>query len=153
VGIIGYASVAALYAALDLVAARGALYTVDLLGKSLFKGLRDTGVLGLPIEADAAAIVWYNGIHLLVSLVIGIIVTGLVANSERRPEQARMVLFVIVAGFFVTIVVVGLLTSSIRPLLPWWSIVVANTLAVLLAGAYLIWKRPGVVQRLLGSRV
>ncbi len=42
VGIIGYSSVAALYAAFDLIAARGALHTVDLLGKSVFEGLRVT---------------------------------------------------------------------------------------------------------------
>ena len=35
VGLIAYASVAAFYAVFDLLAARGALYTVDLLGKSV----------------------------------------------------------------------------------------------------------------------
>lgn len=147
-GIIGYASVAALYAAFDLFAARGVLYTVDLLGKSVFRGLRDPSVLGLPIQLDMTAIFWYNGLHLLISLAIGLIVTGLVELAERRPPQARLVLFTIVAGFVVTIAAVGLLTSPIRPLLPWWSVVVANALAVLLAGTYLLRKRPGTWHRL-----
>jgi hypothetical protein len=148
VGIIGYFSVAAFYAAFDVIAARGPLYTVDLLGKTLFKGWRDSAVLGLPIQPDGMAILWYNGLHLLISLIIGLIVTGLVELSERRPSQARIVLLTIVAGFVVTIAAVGALTSPIRPLLPWWSVVLANALAVLLAGKYLLWKRPGTWRRL-----
>ena len=148
VGLIGYASVAALYAAFDFIAARGALYTVDLLGKSVFEGLRDPSVLGLPMQLDVTAIVWYSALHLLISLVIGLIVTGLVEQAEQRPSLAPMVLSTILAGFVVTIVAVGLLTASIRPLLPWWSIVVANALAVLLAGGYLLHKRPGTWRRL-----
>ncbi len=84
----------------------------------------------------------------MISLVIGLIVTGLVEQAEQRPSLAPMVLFTIVAGFVVTIVAVGLLTSPIRPLLPWWSIVVANALAVLLAGGYLLRSRPGTWRRL-----
>jgi len=149
VGLIAYASVAAFYAVFDLLAARGALYTVDLLGKSVFRGLRDRAILGLPIELDVSAIAWYNALHLLVSLAIGLIVTGLVAYSERHPSRGPVVLLVIVAGFVVTIVAVGLLTSPIRPLLPWWSIVAANALAVLLAGTYLTRRRPGVWGRVI----
>jgi len=148
VGLIGYASVAALYAAFDFFAARGALYTVNLLGKSVFDGLRDPAVLGLPMQLDTTAIVWYSGLHLLISLIIGLIVTGLVEQAERQPSQAPLVLFTIMAGFVVTIIAVGLLTAPIRPLLPWWSIVVANTIAVLLAGGYLLHKRPGTWHRL-----
>jgi hypothetical protein len=148
VGMIGYISVAAFYAAFDLLAARGALYTVDLLGKSVFSGLRDPSVLGLPIQLDVTAIAWYNGLHFFISLTIGLIVTGLVEHSERRPSRARIVSIIIVAGFVVTILAVGSLSSPIRPLLPWWSIVVANAFAVLLAGAYLLQKRPGTWDRL-----
>ena len=148
VGLIGYFSVAALYGAFDLIAARGAMYTVDLLGKSVFRGLRDPAVLGLPMEPDVTAIFWYSGLHLLIALTIGVIVVRLVEQADRQPSQARMVLFTIVAGFVVTIVAVGLLTSPLRPVLPWWSIVVANALAVLLAGTYLLWKRPDTWRQL-----
>lgn len=148
VGLIGYATVAIFYAVFDLLAARGALYTVDLLGKSVFKGLRDTAVLGLPIQLDFGAIAWYNTLHFLVSLAIGLVVTGFVDFAERQPSRAHLVTIVIVAGFVVTIVAVGILTAPIRPLLPWWSIVVANALAVIVAGAYLLQKRPGTWRRM-----
>lgn len=40
-------------------------------------------------------------------------------------------------------------TRSMRPVLPWWSIVVANGGASLLAGAYLLHAHPGLWGRLL----
>lgn len=148
VGLIAYASVALFYCGFDLLASRGTLYTVDLLGKAVFRGLRDPGVLAYPIQPDPTAIFWYNGLHLLVSLAIGLIVTRLIDEAERRPAAAPMILTVIVAGFFLTILAVGMLTASMRPVLPWWSIVVANGLATLLAGLYLLRKRPGLWSRL-----
>jgi hypothetical protein len=142
VGVIGYAAVAMLYAAVDLVAGRGLLYTVDLLGKAVFLGLRDPAVLSLPIRPDPVAVVLYNGLHLLASIAIGLIVVGLVERVRRERRLAGLALFTIVAGFVVTIVAVGYLTRDMRPVLPWWSIVVSNSLAVIVAGSYLQWRWP-----------
>jgi hypothetical protein len=149
VGVIAYATVAMFYAAFDLLAARGTLYTVDLLGKAVFRGLRDPAVLTFPIEPDLTAVAMYNALHFVVSIAIGLVVVGLVERAERRPAGAPLSLFTIVGGFFVTIAVVGWMTTPIRPLLPWWSIVAANTCAVVLAGAYLLRQRPDVWRRLL----
>jgi hypothetical protein len=149
VGLIAYASVAVFYAIFDLLAARGALYTVNMLGLAVFRGQRDVAILELPVPLDLAAISWYNALHLLLSLAIGLTVVGLVARAERLPRQAQAMLFVVVAGFLVTIFLVGELTGSMRAVLPWWSIVVANSLAVLLAGLYLLRRHPGVWRLLL----
>ncbi len=149
VGLIAYASVAVFYSAFDFLAARGTLFTVDLLGKAVFRGLRDPSVLQSPIQPDLLAVFWYNGLHLILSLAIGLIVIRLIAQAERHPTQASLVLFTIVAGFVVTVVGVGWLTSAMRPVLPWWSIVVANGLATLVAGAYLLRTRPGLWGRLI----
>lgn len=144
VGIIGYASVALLYAIFDFFAVRGSLFTVDLLAKFIFHDLRDPAVLALPIELDMTAIFWYNGLHILVALVIGIVIVSLVGLSEKKPAQGRFIFMVFIAGFIITIAAVGILTEQIRVLLPWWSIVVANSLAVVLAGSYLIQRHPGL---------
>jgi len=149
VGLIAYVAVAAFYACFDLLAARGSLYTLDLLGKAVFRGLRDPAVLQLPIQPDLGSMALYNALHLVISLTIGLIVTWLAAQAERRPEQAHLAGVTIVTGFFVTILGVGLLTVPFRPVLPWWSIVVANSLAVLLAGGYLIQRHPAVWRRLI----
>lgn len=148
VGMIAFASVALFYSVFDLLAARGALHTVDLLGRTLFKGLRDPSLLLYPIQPDAAAILWYSGFHLVVSLAIGLIVTGLVEHAERHPARATLMLLSMSAGFLLTILGVGLMTGPLRGLLPWWSIALANGLATLLAGWYLLKRRPGLWGRL-----
>lgn len=149
VGLIASVAVAAFYGVFDLLASRGMVYTVNLLGRSVFRGLRDPGVTGLPMTVDVEAIVWYSVLHLGLSLAIGVVVVGLVEHAERNPPRATLMAAIIVAGFFVTVFAVGRLTAPIRPVLPWWSIVVANGLATLLAGRHLVRRRPGLVGRLL----
>jgi hypothetical protein len=148
VGLIGYAAVALFYSGFDVLAARDPLYTVDLLGKAVFRGLRDPGVVLFPLPLDGAAIFLYNALHLVLALAIGLVVTALAGEAERQPGRSRLVLLTLIAGFVVTIAIVGLLTTSMRPVLPWWSIVVANGLAVTVAGAYLIRQRPLLRHRL-----
>lgn len=148
VALIGYVSVAACYSVFDLLAARGTLYTVNLLGKAVFRGLRDPGVLQYPVRLDLPAIFWYNAMHLAVALAVGLVVTRLVAQAEQHPTQAPAILFTIIAGFVVTVRGVGVLTGPMRSVLPWWSIVLANAAASFLAGAYLLRARPGTWRRL-----
>jgi len=149
VGFIAYAGGAVFYGLFDVLAARGALYTVNLLGLAVFRGVRDPGVTQLPIPLDTTAIFWYNLLHLTLSLAIGLFVTHLVNLAERNPAQRGAILFVIVAGFMITVYGVGVLSTSIRSVLPWWSIVVANALSTAVAALYLARKRPGLVSRLL----
>lgn len=152
VGLIGYAAVALFYSAFDFLASRGTLYTVNLLGNAVFRRLRDPSVLMFPLPTDWTAVLWYNALHFTLALVIGVIVTGFVAFSDRNPARRGLVRLIIVAGFVVTIMLVATLTTPIRPLLPMWSVVGANVLATLLAGSYLIRARPGLWSRLaLGS--
>ena len=149
-GLIAYAAVAVFYAAFDFLAARGPLFTVNLLGLAVFEGVRDPGILQLPIPLDLTAIYWYNTLHLIFSLVIGLVVVRLIAQAEGHPSQARTMLFIIVAGFVVTILAVAQLTEPIRRLLPFWSIVVANSLAVIVVGRFLVRKHPGIWRTALG---
>lgn len=148
VGLIAYASVAVFYVVFDFLAARGMLYTVNLLGRTVFRGLRDPAVLQHPVPLDLTAIFLYNALHLTISIAIGLIVMRLIDQAERYPPQARLMLSIIVTGFVVTILTVGFLSIPIRPVLPWWSIVVANVLAVLMAAAYVVRVRRGVWSRL-----
>ncbi|MEW5915575.1 MAG: hypothetical protein AB1762_04185, partial [Gemmatimonadota bacterium] len=132
------------YGVFDLFAARGALYTVNVLGQAVFRGLRDPAVLQVPLALDPLAIFLYNGLHLALSLAIGVFVTSLIFRVESRPAQAPLVLFTVVAGFVITVFVVGYLSAPIRPLLPWWSIVAANLLAMVAGGGYLLVRHPAL---------
>lgn len=150
-GLIGYAVVAAFYAAFDFLAARGFLYTVNLLGSVVFRGLRDPGVLSTPVAIDFTAVALYTALHLAVSLAIGLVVAWLVSQLEGPPAQARLAMLVIVAGFFVTIFAIGMVSTPIKALLPWWSVVLANLLAVVVAGAYVAGRHPGLSRHLVLS--
>jgi hypothetical protein len=149
VGLIAYASVAVFYSAFDFLAARGLFNTVDLLGKAVFRGHNDPSVLLYPIQPDVTAIFLYNALHLVLSVLIGLIVVRFIAEAERNPGMSSLILFMIAAGFAATVLIVGSLTSEMRAVLPWWSIVVANGLATIVAGFYLLRDRPGLLSRLL----
>lgn len=149
VGLVAYASVAVVYSVFDLLAARGAFFTVNLLGQAVFRGLRDPTVLQFPIALDVTAAFLYNALHLVVSLGIGLVVMGLVEQAERVPRQARFVSVIIAGGFFVTILIVGVATEPMRALLPWWSVVLANVVATVAGAGYVIRRRPGIVRRML----
>lgn len=147
VGLIGYATVAVFYSLFDLLAARDALHTVNMLGRAVFRGLRDPSVLRFPLSLDSGAIFEYNALHLALALVIGLIVVALVTVGDRSPERRRQVRLVILAGFVATVIVVGALTVPMRPLLPWWSIVAANALSAFFGAVYLLSKRPQLWSR------
>lgn len=147
VGLAAYAAVAVFYSVIDLLAARGALFTVDLLGKAVFRGLRDPGVLLFPQPLDPGAIFMYNALHLVLSLAIGVVVTALAMRADERPAERARLFAAIVAGGVLTVLVVGQLTESMRPVLPYWSIVVANVLASLVGATYLLSRHPGLWPR------
>lgn len=149
VGLIGFGAVALFYAAFDFLAARGFLFTVNLLGEAVFFGLRDPGVLWTPIAVNLNAVILYTALHLVTSLVIGIFVSWLVVHLEGSPSEVRLAALLIAAGFFVTIFGIGMVSSPIKALLPWWSVVLANALAAMVAGAFLMGRHPGLGRRVL----
>ena len=149
VGLIGFAAVALFYVAFDFLAARGFLFTVNLLGEAVFFGLRDPGVLGIPIAVNLNAVLLYTALHLVTALIIGVFVSWLTAHLEGPPSEVRLASLLIAAGFLVTIFGIGMISNPIKALLPWWSVVVANALAVVVAGAYLLKRHPGLGRRLL----
>jgi hypothetical protein len=143
-GLIAAMAVAVFYAGFDQLAARGPLYTVNLLGLALFRGVRDPAIRQLPIGIDGAAILTYTALHLVLSLLIGVIVTRFLGLALREPAKAPMIWLLLVAGGAATILAIGYVTGPLRVLLPWWSIVVANALAVAVVGADLLRRHPGL---------
>lgn len=147
-GLIAYATVALFYLTFDLVAARGALFTVNRIGQLMLNGSAGVAVTGQPVPLDAAALVGYSAVHLVASLLIGVLVCRLVHEAELQPMIAQVALLFIVAGFAATIAGVGLLSAPIRDVLPWWSIMFANALAVFVAGLVMIKRHPEFLGRM-----
>ncbi|MDH3224822.1 MAG: hypothetical protein OEO23_13970 [Gemmatimonadota bacterium] len=147
VGLIGYGAVAAFYTLFDVLAARGAGFTLGLMGKVVFRGARDPALLQLPPVPDLAAMIAYNFLHLAVSLAVGLFVAGLVARVEDKPRLGYPVLFLLAAGYLITIFGVGALVEGFTPLVPWWTLVLVNTLAAAAGAAYLARAHPGLFER------
>jgi len=112
VGFIAYAAVALFYSAFDFLAARGTLYTVELLGEALFRGVRDPSTLMFALDWDPTAILLYNAFHLVMSLGIGLVVTSLIDHAEEHPSHALLVVVMIIAGGVLTVFGVAYLTES-----------------------------------------
>lgn len=149
VGLIASIVVPLFYAAFDLLAARGPFYTADALGQALFNGVRDPARLQLPHTPDFDAVFRFDALHTVVSLAIGLVVTWLAVQAERRHQRAWLAGVVMFGGFVVTVLAIGQLTGFMRHVLPWWSIVGANLAAVVCCGWYLATRSPGIAQRLL----
>lgn len=147
VGLIGYATVALFYSLFDVLAARDALHTVNMLGRAVFRGLRDPAILQFPLSLDMRAILLYNSLHFGLALFIGLVVATLVAIGDRTPERRRRIRVIIAGGFVVTIAIVGVLTTPMRPVLPWWSIAMANALSTFFGAVYFLGRRPGLWAR------
>ena len=147
-GLIAYVAVAVFYFAFDVLTARGALFTVNRIGQLMLYGSAGIATIEPALGINLSAVIGYSAVHLVASLLIGILVCRLVHEAELQPMLAQVALLFIVAGFAATIAGVGLLSASIRGVLPWWSIMMANALAVLVAGLVLLRRHPEFLVRL-----
>jgi hypothetical protein len=145
VGLIAYGSVILVYTALDLLGGRGPFYTVNLLGHAVLVGAAGAADAGVGVDLGAVAL--FNGIHLVVSLLIGLVVLQLVAFAEREQRQALVVILAIVSGFALTVAVVGWWSAPFREQFSWASIILANVVAVLLSLLFIVRRRPDVMER------
>jgi len=146
VGLIAYGSVILVYTALDLVAARGPLFTVNLLGHAVLAGAAAVGVdAATPVDVGAVAL--FSGVHLVLSLAIGVVVLQLIAFAEREQRQALVVVLALVSGFAITVAVVGWWSAPFREQFSWASIILANVVAVLLSVLFIVRRRPDVIHR------
>ncbi len=150
-GLIAFIVVAAFYNGYDLVAARGPFHTVNLLGRAVFHGVRDAAQLAQPVPLDPGLIEGYNALHLVLSLGIGAVVMWLVGQADRDAARRPLLLLLVVGGYVATIASVAWVSAPIRDVLPLWSIVAANTLAVAAGAGYVAHRRPGIIQRLLAT--
>jgi hypothetical protein len=133
-GLIGYVSVAGFFVLLNLLAGRPALYTAGVLGAPL--------VGATPGTISVSAAIAFNGVHMIASMVMGVIAAFLVYETELHPRAWFAFFFIAVAGFLFTSVVGGVLAVEMAEAAPWWAVVVANLLAAGISIFYLLSRRP-----------
>ena len=97
-GLIGYATVAILMALLNVFGGRSPFFTAAAFGSALFYGLKDLGDLRIWVGPVLA----YNGFHLFVFLVLGIVSTFVTLALEQRPVFFYLALYLfLIVGFLV----------------------------------------------------
>lgn len=137
-GLIGYATVAILWAAFNLAQGRSVFYTAALLGADLFYGLETPSDL----VVAPAPVIAYNGVHLLAFLAAGFFMRWLAGLAERIPEGWYLV---VVVFLVVMPHVFGLpiwFDAPIRAELPFAYVVFTTSLAALAMGGFLLAAHP-----------
>jgi hypothetical protein len=138
VGLIGYLAVALFFLLVDPLLGRGFLYTPALLGSALFYGLTDPAALTI----QPGPVIAYNGAHLVVFVVLGLLVGQLTHASLRLRQQGWYliaVLGMLVLGHLY--VALWALTEPVRSALPVWMLTVAGlvAMAAMAIGALVIY--------------
>jgi len=135
-GILGYLAVVVFMALINVVSGRSVFYTASVLGQAL------TGGTDAAAATESAAVLAYNGVHLVVFLVVGFIASTLVFATERYPSVWPLFFLVFVGLLMVSWITFAVLAAPLSAALPVWAIVVANLLAAGAMGTYLLKRHP-----------
>jgi hypothetical protein len=98
--------------------------------------------------AGPAPIIAYNGVHILLSLAIGLGAAWLIFQTEKNRPLWFVVFFVFLAGFVYSVAVMGVFAAEIVPLLSWPRILLANIGAGVTVGGYLWWRHSRLLMEL-----
>lgn len=137
-GCIGYASLAGLISAVDLANGRSPFHTAAVLGASLFYGITDPA----QVQVIPAYVLAYNGAHLLVFIVLGIIGAALATVADRGAHLWYLALFFFALVSVHSIGAVQMMSTVIRTDLSATTIWVGGIVAGTVMGGYLVWVHP-----------
>lgn len=145
VGLIGAAAVAVWFLVVDLIA-REAFWTPGALGSALLAGARSPE----EVRVTVGTVLGYTALHVAAFLLVGMVASGLVEQTERFPPLvfALVLLFVVFEVFFVGIA--ALMGAWVLEEIAWWSVMAGNLLAAGAMGSYL-WKVHPVLREELRS--
>ena len=134
-GLLAYMAVALVFAGADLVLGRALFATPALIGSVLFYGAHGAG----PGPVSAGPVAAANGVHVLLSVGIGLVAALVVEETERHPQFFYATFFMVVAFLFASTAILLGVPSAITRAAPWAVTLVANVVGLAVAGAYL-WR-------------
>lgn len=137
-GVIGYASIAAYFAVLNLLDGRSPWFTLGTLGHAFFG------------SGSPGPLIAFNGLHLFVFLALGVVATFMIQEIEQHPAFWYAVFFVFVAGFIFGYLVLLVLTGALAGTSP-LTLAFGNLIAALAMGLYLFWRHPGLLPAVRGE--
>ncbi len=137
-GLIGYAAVAIYLAVGSLMAGRSPFYTAALMGGALFYGVRDLA----GVAVAAGPVFAYNGLHLIVFLMLGFMAAWLAQLAERGPHLWYVgVTFYIVVAFHL-FGATFMLPGPLREAMLNWGTLSAGIVGSIAMAAFLIGVHP-----------
>jgi hypothetical protein len=133
-GCLAYLVIVVAYAALNVIDGRSMFATAALLGHLL---------IGSDIAAtDAAAVIAFNGAHLVAAIAAGMILSWLISEWEIHPTAGYFFFFVLLAGFVAGAFGSAVLLSEIAGAVSWTTIMVVDALAAASMAAFLFALHP-----------
>ncbi len=138
-GVLAYLAVALVFAGADLLLGRAVFATPAAIGGILFYGAH-----GPLATVSAGPVAAANGVHILLSVAIGLVAALVVEETERHPQFFYATFFVVVAFLFASTAVLLGIPSAITRAAPWAVILVANVVGLAVAGAYLWHAHPAL---------
>jgi hypothetical protein len=139
-GVVGYVTVAVSTAVMNVLSGHSPFYTVAALARGVFGSVADPGV---PATA-VGPVIAYNGLHLLVFLVLGWVAAALISEVELHPRIWYLAFFIFLAGFLFTYASMLVLTAELTRTFPALQIAIANLLAAGAIGLYLARLHPAL---------
>ncbi len=141
-GFIGYATLAGLVSIIDTASGRSPFHTAAVLGASLFYGITD------PAQAQVlpAYVLAYNGAHLLVFLLLGMIGAALATVADRGSQLWYLSTFFFIFVAFHAIGALQAVSESMRSSLSESMIWIGGIAAAVAMGGYLMWAHPRMRQ-------
>ena len=144
-GLLGYAAVVLLFAFLNVASLQGVFHTPELLGRALLGGVTDGG--SGPGSA-LAPVLAFNGLHLLISLALGLGVSALAERAEDDHALGFGLVFGIIAvGGFVPIFV-GAITVELFGAITWRDVLAGSFAGALGTLGYVAWVHRDLVRAL-----
>lgn len=144
-GLLGYVAVVLLFAFLNVASLHGVFRTAEMLGRALLGGVTDGGTG--PGSALAPVLV-FNGLHLIVSLLLGLAASRLAEAAEHDHGLGYGLIFSVIAvGGFVPIFV-GAITVEYLHALTWRDAVAGSVVGASATLGYVAWVHRGLVRTL-----
>lgn len=137
-GVFGYAVVVVFYMLLNVAQGRSPFLTPALLGGILFYGAESPG----EVELSAGPVLAFNGLHLVVFLVVGTVTAWLATISEHGTYRWYLGLSLFLYACIHALGLVIWLVEPFRDVVPVWSAVVVTALAMAAMAIYLFAVHP-----------
>jgi len=140
-GLIGAAVVAAWFFVLD-VASGTPFHTPAALGSALLLGAAGPGEIVVTFGLVAV----YTVVHVAAFVIAGVVFVALAEQVERVPAMALLVLLTAILLEGLVLATIGVGAQWVLGTVGWWSVAVANVLAVLAMG-WQVWRTYPMLQR------